>query len=45
MRDLLTLAAAEHADAVELHVGSEPVIVPRGEDHRIEGPSLTPENA
>jgi Tfp pilus assembly pilus retraction ATPase PilT len=45
MRDLLTFAAAEQADAVELHVGSEPVIVLRGEDHLIEGPSLTPEDA
>jgi len=45
MRDLLKLVDTEHADALEVHVGSAPVIVLHGEDHIVEGPAITPEDA
>ena len=45
LRELLDLVLREHADGLELHVGSAPVIVLRGEDHHVEGPALTPDGA
>ncbi len=45
MDDLLELASAEKAEELKLHVGKPPIIVVRGEDHLVEGPTITAENA
>jgi Tfp pilus assembly pilus retraction ATPase PilT len=45
MDDLLSLARNEHAEELKLHIGKPPVIVRKGEQHVIEGPNITPENA
>ena len=45
MEDLLSLTTAERAEALRLHVGTPPVIVLRGEQHIVEGPPITAENA
>jgi Tfp pilus assembly ATPase PilU len=45
MDDLLEVVSAEEADELRLHVGTPPVIVLQGEDHVVEGPVITAENA
>ena len=45
MDDLLELVGSERAEGLRLHVGTSPVIVVRGEDHNVEGPVITAENA
>ena len=43
--DLLDLVSTEKAEGLRLHVGTPPVIVLQGEQHTIEGPPITIENA
>ena len=43
--DLLHLVHSDGADALSLHVGQPPVIVLEGEQHPLEGPSITTEDA
>jgi Tfp pilus assembly ATPase PilU len=43
--DLLQLLKSENADELRLHVGKPPVVVLEGEQHIIEGPPITTENA
>jgi Tfp pilus assembly ATPase PilU len=43
--DLLALVRSEQAEELRLRVGYPPVMVLRGEDHPVEGPSLTAETA
>jgi hypothetical protein len=39
------LWAESMSDGLEVHVGAAPVIVVHGEDHTVEGPTITPEDA
>jgi len=43
--DLLELVTTERAQGLRLHVGAPPVIVVGGEDHTVEGPAISSENA
>ena len=43
--DLLYLVSSDGADELRLHVGTPPVIVLGGEQHTIEGPAITTEDA
>ena len=45
MDDFLQLVYSERADGLRLHVGLPPVIVVRGDDYPLDGPSITPEDA
>jgi Tfp pilus assembly ATPase PilU len=45
MDDLLHLVHSDGADRLKLQVGQPPVLVIDGEEHQIEGPSITVENA
>jgi Tfp pilus assembly pilus retraction ATPase PilT len=45
MDDLLLLINSEGANELRLHAGAPPVIVVRGEQHTIDGPPITTENA
>jgi len=45
MDDLLEVVSADKAEELRLHVGTPPIIVLRGEDHPVEGPAITVEDA
>jgi len=45
MQDLLNLISTEGAERLVLQIGKAPVVYVRGENHVIEGPHITRENA
>jgi Tfp pilus assembly pilus retraction ATPase PilT len=45
MDDLLHLVHSDGADGLRLNVGQCPIVVLDGDEHQIEGPAITRENA